>query len=172
MLLPDGRQGYVETDSVEPLDAWTRRCAALTAEQRRQGAVAFARKMCGVPYLWGGMTTKGADCSGLSRLSYMSVGVSLPRNASQQALLGTEIPVPVKAGGVYDTSALLEGDLVFFGKVKEDGSRKVTHVGMYAGDGHMIHSSHMVRINSMHADEPDCYENIGRLLFAKRIVAQ
>lgn len=170
--LPDGRLGYVDAGSVEPLDAWKERCASLTPAQKRAGVLAFARSLCGVPYLWGGMTTRGADCSGLTRLSFLSVGESLPRNASQQALLGTEIPVPMGPDGIFDTSSLVEGDLIFFGKVREDGSRRVTHVGIYAGDGRMIHSSHLVRINSMHADRPDCYENIGRLLFAKRILGQ
>ena len=101
------------------------------------------------------MTPKGFDCSGLVRMVYMRYGKLLPRNASQMALLGREVPV----------SEALPGDLLFFGV-----NGKVTHVGMYIGDGRFIHSSHLVRINALDSAQPDVYENVHNLLFCRNLI--
>lgn len=85
-------------------------------------AVRIARRELGVPYVWGGESPSGFDCSGLVRYVYGRLGFDLPHNAA--SLYGVGRPVP--------TSRLRPGDLVFF-----DG---LGHVGIYAGRGRMIHA--------------------------------
>lgn len=154
VILPDGRKGYAAAAAVQEYGRWKE-----TRTRKAEDIVAEAMKYLGLPYFWGGASPNGTDCSGLVRQSFMMNGVYLPRNASQQALLGEEVPA----------DRMQPADLLFFGRVREDGSYAVTHVGMYIGNGKFIHSSHLVRINSMDPSEPDCYENIHKLLFCRRM---
>ncbi|WP_054950503.1 C40 family peptidase [Numidum massiliense] len=82
----------------------------------------------GLPYLWGGMSAFGYDCSGFVYAMHRAIGVTIPRDADDQSTGGTAIA----------REALQPGDLVFF--AYESGKGAVHHVGMYAGDDHMIHS--------------------------------
>lgn len=167
VLLPDGRAGWVKKDQLADMDRWQKEMESLDAAQRIEKAIDFARKLVGVPYLWGGMSTKGMDCSGLVRLSYLMAKLELPRNASEQFYSGSEIPVGRNADGSFDLSALKRGDLVFFGTETPE-KLSITHVGIYLGDNRMIQSSHYVRINSLQSSDPDCYENAWKLLRACR----
>lgn len=95
------------------------------------GALAVARKYLGVPYVWGGTTPAGFDCSGLTQYAYAAIGISLPRTSREQYRIGTFIP--------EDRTDLLEpGDLVFFGYGGD--SNRIHHVGMYAGNGVFLHA--------------------------------
>ena len=85
-------------------------------------AVTLARAQLGVPYVWGGASPAGFDCSGLVSWVYGRLGITLPHNAA--ALYGVGRPVPV--------SAMRPGDLVFFSGLG--------HVGLYVGHGRMIHA--------------------------------
>ncbi len=85
-------------------------------------AVAAAKKYLGVPYVWGGTTPKGLDCSGLVQLAYREVGVELPRVADDQARQGTAVP---------DLAHAQPGDLLAF-------NSPVSHIAIYVGDGKMI----------------------------------
>jgi len=161
VMLINGKVGWIPSSDVEEYDVWESSCGEkLVTGKTRQAIVDLAKEFFGIPYLWGGMTPKGFDCSGLVRLCYLMNGLKLPRNASDMVKLGTDVPL----------DSLKPADLLFFGRIEADGSEHVTHVGMYVGSGKFIHSSHSVRINSMNPDDKDCYENISRLLRAKRIV--
>jgi cell wall-associated NlpC family hydrolase len=92
-------------------------------------AVRAALSQLGTPYLWGGGSPAGFDCSGLSQWSYARAGLSLPRTAQQQYDAGPAVP----AG-----SGLTPGDLVFFGT----GPTGVDHVGIYMGNGRMVDAPH------------------------------
>lgn len=92
--------------------------------------VKSARGWLGTPYRYGGQTKKGTDCSGMTMVLFRDVaGVAIPRNSAAQRDYCFEIP----------KRRLEPGDLVFFRTSK--GSGKVTHVGLYIGDGKMIHAS-------------------------------
>jgi cell wall-associated NlpC family hydrolase len=93
------------------------------------GALTFAARQLGTPYLWGGTGNGGFDCSGLVQAAYRAAGVDLPRVAQDQYDAG-----PAVTAG----SSLLPGDLVFFG----GGPASVDHVGLYVGEGIMIDAPH------------------------------
>ena len=182
---PSGREGWVRASDVRALHRWAEESRAT-----EKSVVETALRFVGTPYLWGGMSPNGFDCSGLVRFAYFMNGLLLPRNANQMAFCGLEIPVfessncesdgsnnsegvtgPEKADRKFCADSLRPGDLLFFGKRGTDGQKdRITHVGMYIGDGRMVHSSHLVRVNSLVQGEPDCYENAHRLLGAVRII--
>ena len=157
-----GRSGWVQKSALMKLEDWK-------ASQRCTGdAVADeALRHLGIPYLWGGASPKGFDCSGLSSFCFRMNGRILPRNASAQARLGTAVDTSGIRSG--NCSALRRGDLVFFGN-PETG--KVSHVGIYIGEGRMVHASQLVRINSLIDSRPDCYENMHRLLAVRRLCGE
>lgn len=142
VVLPDGRQGWVEAGTVQDLAEWT-----ASRECTSDNVIALAKKFLGVPYMWGGISPKHFDCSGLTRFCFMMNGMQLPRDCSQQIKEGCEVP--------FDFAKMKPGDLVFFGN-PDTGSP--SHVGIYMGGGKMIHSSQMVRINSLKKGRPDSYE--------------
>jgi len=90
------------------------------------GVVGIAMQYLGVPYVWGGASPSGFDCSGLVMYVYAQIGISLPHGATAQYAAGTPIS--------YDQ--LQPGDLVFFGS----GGGYMSHVGIYIGGGSMIHA--------------------------------
>lgn len=94
-------------------------------------AVDIALRYIGVPYVWGGSSPSGFDCSGLTHYVYLGLGVDLPRTSREQYRVGAFI-----AASRLD--ALEPGDLVFFGY---DGDPdRVHHVGMYVGSGNFVHA--------------------------------
>jgi cell wall-associated NlpC family hydrolase len=94
-------------------------------------ALAAAKGYLGVPYLWGGTTPGGFDCSGFTQYAYRQVGISIPRTSRVQYTAGQFIPAS-------RTDLLEPGDLVFFGYGGDPA--QVHHVGMYAGGGVFIHA--------------------------------
>lgn len=91
----------------------------------RSAIVATAKQYLGVPYVWGGSTPSGFDCSGFVQYVFKAHGISLPRTSQQQWTTGIWI----------SKSSLQPGDLVFF------GTSSVTHLGIYIGDNQFIHAS-------------------------------
>lgn len=137
--LPDGDTGYVQAGDVKRVDVSVPRPRGSGAD-----VVSTARRFTGVPYLWGGMTARGLDCSGLTSLAYRVNGVELRRDADLQFADSRLEAV--------DKADLRPGDLVFFGKDKD----KISHVGIYLDDGRFIsatvHQAPVVQESSL--DEP------------------
>ena len=165
VMLPSGKTGWVKSEQIKPHHGFRSIAkgegnAESISDKEMEAIIATAFKLKGVPYLWGGMTPKGVDCSGLVRWSCLMNGILLPRNASQMVLCGEKV----------NLKELRRGDLVFFGTpATEEKPQKVTHVGIYIGEGRIIHSSHMVRVNSIIPGNSDYYENAHKLIAARRL---
>lgn len=102
----------------------------------RESLVKTAKKFINVPYLWGGRSYFGIDCSALVQLVYKIHGITLPRDADKQAELG-------EARDFVEESE--PGDLAFF----EDSEGKIVHVGLVLSPFEIIHASGKVRIDSL-----------------------
>lgn len=159
---PDGREAFVKREDALPEEEW-RATIELTGERIANHALQYM----GVPYLWGGTSPKGLDCSGFTKQVYYMHGVVLARDASQQVLQGELVD---EAGDFRDA---LPGDLVFFGTpaTDENPRERVVHVGIYLGDKRFIHASDYIRINSFDPDDPlyDAF-NTNRYLRTKRLI--
>ncbi|HET8735691.1 MAG TPA: C40 family peptidase [Pricia sp.] len=158
---PDGRKAYVAHDESQPYEEWLE---ALTPNA--DSLVATSLGLMGAPYLWGGTSTKGMDCSGFTKTVYFLNGMVIPRDASQQVHTGKAID------STQNFENLQKGDLLFFGRKATDStSEKVVHVGMWIGNNEFIHSSEMVRISSMdeNAHNYDPF-NRDRYLRTKRVL--
>ena len=119
-----------------------------------------AKQFLNVPYVWGGKTPFGLDCSGLVQLVLNLSGFSFPRDAWQQAEKGEELALPV-AGRQAEP-----GDLLFF---KRPGNR-IHHVAISLGGDRYIHASEWVRINSLSHEDPDfAEERLQTLCMVKKI---
>ena len=136
MLLttPDGRNGYAKIEEVQELTAWANQPLDVNK------VLHTAHMLMGSVYTWGGTSTKGVDCSGLTKTSYFSNAVILQRDASQQVRYGKKIDP-------QDWGMARKGDLLYFGTK----SGKVTHTAIYIADGKYIHASGAgrVKINSV-----------------------
>lgn len=146
VALPDGRQGTIAAVAVAPL-------REQTGPQGEWAAIlATAREFLTTPYLWGGMSRQGIDCSGFVQTVYRVHGYAMPRDADQQF---NTLPHAVEQG------AWEPGDLLFFGK----GPEAITHVGMYIGNNQVIHASGKgpvpsVQIQSLDPAAPDYAERL------------
>ena len=138
---PDKRKGFIKKEEAQILNKWLKNLVAT-----QESIEKTAKSMLGFPYLWGGTSSKGMDCSGFTKMTYLLNGFVIPRDASQQ----------INAGKIVDNdfnfSDLQKGDLLFFGtKATEDKKQRVVHVGIWLGNDNMefIHSSGNVHISSM-----------------------
>ncbi len=98
---------------------------AVPLDFRESDPVEVARRFLGTPYLWGGKTSAGLDCSALVQLSLQSTGHECPRDSDMQQKIGKHVSI------TGDESALLRGDLIFW----------KGHVGFYAGSGMLLHAN-------------------------------
>lgn len=95
------------------------------SEPGAAGIVSLAEQMLGVPYRWGGRTPAGFDCSGLVQYTFERAGYRVPRTSRAQHRAASPVPI----------NEARPGDLVFFAE-----SGRVSHVGIYVGDGRFIHA--------------------------------
>lgn len=121
--LAGGRHGWLSKDSLRAINDFSTALA-----QRREQIARDAAGMTGTPYLWGGNTANGIDCSGLAQLLHRWVGLTIPRDADMQCEAGRKVEPPFRTG-----------DLLFFGERGE--KRSVTHVAISLGGWKIIHSS-------------------------------
>lgn len=161
--LPDGRSGIIEKSQAMPWEEWI-----ASRETSPEKLISTAKEMMGAPYLWGGTSIKGIDCSGFTKTIFYLNGQIIPRDASQQVNEGSEVDVD------KNWENLEVGDLLFFGqKATDESKERVVHVGMWIGNNQFIHSRGRVRISSFDPENPlfDEYE-LNRYLRTKRIINQ
>lgn len=152
---PDGRVGYVRKKMTVD---WAMQ---QTFKPSPDAIIKTSKQFMGLPYLWGGTSSKALDCSGFVQMVFLLLNVPLPRNASQMIKLGNEIEI----GKRFDS--LKTGDLLFFGKTVE----RVTHVAIYLENKQFIHADGYVQINSLVPGDADYNEYRHQtLLKVKRIL--
>lgn len=141
---PDKRVAFISTKRAQLYEKWKNQSNP-SADQ----LLKTARNFLGIPYLWGGTFVKGLDCSGFTKTSYLLHGIVLPRDASQQALVGDAVDILEKdtLNIAKALKNLLPGDHLFFAADKR--TKRVTHTAIYIGNGEFIHAAGLVRINSM-----------------------
>jgi cell wall-associated NlpC family hydrolase len=111
------------------------------------GIVSTAREVMGTPYRWGGQgkNGEGFDCSGLIQYSFGQHGISLPRTSAEQAREGVAVERRLES--------LAPGDILTFSNTRD--RKRITHVGLYVGDGEFIHSATKgVQLSRLSADDP------------------
>ncbi len=121
VVVPDGSTGYLPAEA-----AWIEN--ELHAKEVTAADILQASKFHGSDYKWGGITSGGMDCSGFVYTAFRLNGIYLKRDSYLQAEEGADVPI----------DELKAGDLVFF---KPARASRITHVGIYIGDGNFIHSS-------------------------------
>jgi len=155
VVLPDGRSGYLKSKELQNYKP-----VSENAGISKKKLVATAKMLLGMPYLWGGNSSKGLDCSGFTQTVFRENGLQLPRDANMQVELGTEVNFS------DDFHEVQPGDLLFFGP-----ENRITHVGISLGGAQFIHSSGDVHINSLHpADENFNPYRRKTLRYIKRII--
>jgi len=123
--LPDGRRWWVHTGDLLPLDRLPQ-----PDPQGISYTISLLQRFIGVPYLWGGRTPFGYDCSGFAQTFLIFLGVNAPRDADQQHEAATLVQGRPQAG-----------DLLFFGSADQGSHRPISHVAISLGGDEMIHAN-------------------------------
>jgi cell wall-associated NlpC family hydrolase len=156
--LPDGRKGFVNQADATDYQAW-KASRKVTPENTEQ----TARRFLGVPYLWGGTSAKGFDCSGFVKTVFRLNGTELQRDADQQSNEGVAVPTD------NDLAQLRKGDTLFFGP--RAGVTRITHTGIYLGGKLFIHCAGLVKLNSFDPSSPIYSESLLKRLVKVRRIA-
>lgn len=138
IILPDTEAVYIKSNNIGSV---SKKNSMIKSEQ----IISEAKKFLGTPYLWGGVTTAGFDCSGLVQTILSRYGISFPRDTKDQ----------IKVGSKISRENIKSGDLLFFKR----------HIGFAIGGDKIIHSSaggNGVRINSLNTGQPDYREDLDR----------
>ena len=144
--------GYIHSDYISFASSFTESISEI-ANTTADKLLSYAAQYLGTPYVYGGSTPSGFDCSGFTSYVYRNaLGISIPRTSREQSRTFTKIS---------SISDLQPGDLVFF------GSGSVGHVGIYVGDGSFIHSPHtgsVVKYDSLYGHYANRFMWGGRVL--------
>jgi len=132
VIFPDGRMAFVKKKDCLSYEEW------IAQKPNVNDVLSITKELLGTAYLWGGTSCKAVDCSGMIKAAWFAEGVILARDASQQARYGEKVDYS-------KLDHLHPGDLLFFGR----NAQRITHVGIYMGNGRYIHASGLVRINSI-----------------------
>jgi hypothetical protein len=124
------RDGWVRIKTVYDYFGWVHDEEVAGADG---DAVEQARRYLGTPYLWGGMTERGIDCSGLVHMAYRWLGRLVPRDADQQEAVGAPVV----------EEDLERGDLITY------GGDDATHIAFWLGDGRILHSTEREEVNGV-----------------------
>jgi cell wall-associated NlpC family hydrolase len=139
------RRGWARITTVYGYEGWVSEAALEDGNGRlpaplQQSPLEIARSYLRAPYLWGGLTHAGIDCSGLVHIAYRLTGVLVPRDAWQQE----------QAGSIVDRSDLAAGMLVTYGT-----SSRADHIAFWLGDGSILHSTARDALGVVEESEPE-----------------
>ncbi len=148
VTLPDGTKGRTTVE-----------LGHFTAKATRENILLWARRFTGIPYLWGGTSIKGFDCSGFVQTVFRIVGIHLPRDAYQQAVNEKLYPTTL--------AEAQPGDLLFFGS-----DNHIAHVAIATGGKGIIHAQGWVKEDTLDEAQSDVNEELRKLLISVMTIQQ